>query len=394
MGRLRPVVHGVVAMSLAILVSGGYALGDETLRIGEIVGLTGPVAAYGKHLHNSRLLAVEEINAKGGITVAGKKYKLEVAILDVGPPAEGLKAFERMLSVEKTPFILDGLYSSLQYALGPVLRTKDAMMIWSAGSDPGTTVGVPNAFRNTFDGGAPLMKVTEEFVRKTGVKRIAAYGQNGHAEFKRFVDEYLPKLPGVEVVAKEWHPFGEKDFFPVLTKFKSLKPDMIMAHGFYADGLTMLKQAREIGLLPGPIWLSQYAVTPMMLDSSALALLEGTYENLISAYAPMSDPPAKSKRFFEAYVKRFGEKGFGPWGEAGYDSVYILAKAMEKAGSVDDVKKVIKAMNALTTSDIPELVAQYKEGKLFDEHGQAYPKIIVAQWKAGKLVPVLANWGH
>ena len=93
-------------------------------------------------------------------------------------------------------------------------------------------------------------------------------------------------------------------------------------------------------------------------------------------------------------LKRFGEKGLGPWGEAGYDSVYILAKAMEKAGSVDDVKKVIKAMNALTTSDIPELVAQYREGKLLDENGQAYPKIIVAQWKAGKLVSVLANWGN
>jgi branched-chain amino acid transport system substrate-binding protein len=267
-------------------------------------------------------------------------------------------------------------------------------MIWSAGSDPGTTVGVPNAFRNTFDGGMPLMKVTEEFVKKSGAKRIAAYGQNGHAEFKRFVDEYLPKLPGVEIVAKEWHPFGEKDFFPVLTKFKNLKPDMIMAHGFYADGLTMLKQAREIGLLPGPIWLSQYAVTPMMLDDPSIALLEGTYENLISTFAPTSDPPQKSKKFFDSYVKRFGEKGFGPWGEAGYDSVYILSRAMEKAGSVEDVPKVIKAMNALTTNDVPELVAPYKPGKLFDADGQAYPKIVVAQWRNGKLVPVLSDWGN
>ena len=180
----------------------------------------------------------------------------------------------------------------------------------------------------------------------------------------------------------------------MLTKFKNLKPDMIMAHGFYADGLTMLKQAREIGLLPGPIWLSQYAVTPMMLDDPSIALLEGTYENLISTFAPTSDPPQKSKKFFDAYVKRFGEKGFGPWGEAGYDSVYILTRAMEKAGSVEDVPKVIKAMNALTTNDVPELVAPYKPGKLFDADGQAYPKIVVAQWRNGKLVPVLSDWGN
>jgi branched-chain amino acid transport system substrate-binding protein len=278
--------------------------------------------------------------------------------------------------------------------MGPVIKSKNVIVVWSAGNDPATTVGVPNAFRNNFDGGLPLMKVTEAFLKKMGVKRIATYGQTGHADFKRFVEEYLPKVPGIEVVASEWHPFGEKDFFPILTKLKGLKPDAIITHGFHSDGITMLKQAREIGLFPGPVWLNQYGASPHMMDEASRKLFEGTYEDLFASFAMTTDPPAKSKKFYDAYVKKFGERGFGPWAETGYDSIYLLAKAVEKAGTLDDIPKIIAALSSLTTEDVPELLAPYKPGKVFDADRQAYPKIIVGQWKDAKVVPVLSDYGQ
>jgi branched-chain amino acid transport system substrate-binding protein len=282
----------------------------------------------------------------------------------------------------------------VQYALGPVLKGKQVIMVWSGGNDPATTVGVPNAFRNHFDGGVPFMKVNELFLRKMNLKRVATYGQTGHADFKRFVEEYLPKVQGIEVVATEWHPYGEKDFFPVLTKIKGLKPDAVITHGFYTDGLNMLKQAREIGLFPGPVWLNQYSAAPLMMDDASRKIWEGSYECLLSSYGATTEPTDKGKKFFQAYAKRFGEKGFGNWAESGYDSVYILAKAVEKAGTIDDIPKITRAMHELTTQDIPELLLPYKPGKLFDADGQAYPKIVVTQWKDGKLVPVFADYGQ
>jgi len=104
-------------------------------------------------------------------------------------------------------------------------------------------------------------------------------------------------------------------------------------------------------------------------------------------------PSEKSKKFVEAYTKRFGTDNFGPFAEPGWDSAFILAKALEKAGTVDDVAKVIAAMRTLTTAEIPELLLQYKPGQLFDENGQAYPLIQFAQWKDQKLVPVFADYG-
>ena len=211
-------------------------------KIGELAGLTGGIAPYGTQIHNARLFAIEEINKKGGITVGGTKYQLEMAFLDAGPPAEAIKVFERLLTVEKLKLILDGAYSSVEYALGPVLKAKEALIIWSGGNDPATTVGIPNAFRNHFDGGAPFMKANELFLKKMGAKKISTYGQAGHADFKRFVEEYLPKIPGFEVLSKDWFPFGEKDYFPVLTKIKGLKPDAVITHGFFTDGVTMVNR--------------------------------------------------------------------------------------------------------------------------------------------------------
>jgi len=377
-----------------LLIPSGDALAQKALKIGELAGLTGGIAPYGTQIHNARLFAIEEINKKGGITVGGAKYQLEMAFLDAGPPAEAIKVFERLLTVEKVKLILDGAYSSVEYALGPVLKAKEALIIWSGGNDPATTVGIPNAFRNHFDGGAPFMKANELFLKKMGAKKISTYGQAGHADFKRFVEEYLPKIPGFEVLSKDWFPFGEKDYFPILTKIKGLKPDAVITHGFFTDGVTMVKQAREVGLLPGILWLNQFAAAPLMMDEASRKVWEGTYEILCSSLAPTTGASAKSKKFLEAYNKRFGEKGgFGGWTEAGYDSVYILARALEKAGTVDDIPKIINALHSLTTDEIPELLQDYKPGKLFDKDGQAYPKIVCSQWKDGKQIPVFTDYG-
>jgi branched-chain amino acid transport system substrate-binding protein len=389
--RLIVPLVGLVASALWLLSSPAWA--QQTLKIGELAALTGPLGPYGTPVHNARVLAIDEINARGGILVGGTRYKLELAFLDAGPPGQAIGVFERLVTVDKVNIVLDGLFSSIQYALGPILKGKNVLVLWSGGNDPGTTVGVPYAFRNHFDGGKPFMKVTEQFLKKMGVKRVATYGTTGHSEFKAFVEEYLPKVPGIEVVATEWHRFGEQDFFPILTKLKGLRPDAVITHTIATDLLNMVKQAREIGLYPGTLWLNQSAMGPLMIDEPLRMVLEGTYESLQASMGATTEPPAKSRRFFQAYAKRFGEKGFGPWAESGSDSVYIVAKALERAGTVADVPKIAETMYQLTREDVPDLLLDYKAGKLFDKDGQAYPKIVFTQWKGGKAVPVFSDFG-
>jgi branched-chain amino acid transport system substrate-binding protein len=369
------------------------ARAQQVIRIGELAAITGPIAPYGTQLKNARMMAIDELNARGGVSIGGTRHKLEFVSIDGGAPGEAVKVFERLLTVEKVNVVLDGSFSSVQYALGPVIKGKNAIVMWSGGNDPDTTVGIPNAFRNTFDGGTPFMRVNEAFLKKMNVKRVATYGQRGHIEFKKFVEEYLPKSPGFEVLATEWHPFGEKDFFPVLTKLKGLKAEAIFTHSVVADSVTLLKQAREIGLFPGPLWINQSANAPLMIDEESRKVMEGSYESLQTGAAHTTDAPPRSRALFQAYAKRFGEKGFGSWVESGWDSIHIVAKAMEKAGTATDVEKIATAMRALNVSDVPDLLLNYKAGRIFNKDGQAHPRILITQWKDGKAVPVFGDWG-
>ena len=80
--------------------------------------------------------------------------------------------------------------------------------------------------------------------------------------------------------------------------------------------------------------------------------------------------------------------------ESGWDSIFIVAKAVEKAGTATDLQKILAAMHELTTQDIPELLLAYKPGKIFDKEGQAYPRISFTQWKDGKAVLVFSGYGE
>jgi branched-chain amino acid transport system substrate-binding protein len=317
-------------------------------------------------------MAIDDLNAKGGISIGSTRYKLDMVSLDGGAPGEAVKVFERLLSVEKVTVVLDGAFSSVQYALGPVVKGKNAVVLWSGGNDPDTTVGIPNAFRNTFDGGTTFMKVSGAFLRKMNVKRVATYGQRGHAEFKKFV---------------------EKDYFPILTKFKGMKLDAVITHGVIGDSVTQLRQAREIGLYPGVLWMNQSANAPLMIDEESRKVMEGSYESLQASMAHTTEASPRGKALFERYAKRFGDRGFGSWVEAGYDSILIVAKAMEKAGTATEVEKIAAAMRGLTTTDMPDLYMVYQPGRIFNEEGQAHPKIVITQWKDGKAVPVFADFG-
>ena len=393
MSRLKVFLFALITLGIGALLLQPPNVAAHPVKIGELAGLTGGIAATGFQLHHARLLAVEEINAKGGVMVGGKRHKLELVHMDTGPPPQAPTVFERLLTVEKVKFVLDGIFSSVQYALGPIVKTKKIIMIWSGGSDPGTTVGVPNAFRNHFDAGPPYVNATVRFLKKMGVKRVATYGLTGHADFQAFADKALPKVPGITVVAKEWFRFGERDFFPVLTKLKKLKPDAIITHAFVPFAINMVKQAREIGLFPGVLWINGAATSPTLMDSASRKILEGTHENLFASYGATANAPEKSKRFMDTLTKKFGAKSAASWAEPGYDSVYILAKALEKAGTEDDLPKIIAALHSLTTDEIPELLLPYKPGKIFDAEGQAYPKIVHAQWRNEKLVVVFADYG-
>ena len=342
---------------------------------------------------NARLIAVDDINAKGGVTIGSTKHKLEIVVLDVGSPGEAVKVFERLLTVEKVSIVVDGIFSSVQYALGPVVKGKNALVIWSGGNDPDTTVGVPNAFRNTFDGGNTFMKVSEAYLRKMNVKRVATYGQRGHAEFKKFVEEYLPKSPGFEVAANEWHPFGEKDFFPVLTKFKGMKLDAVITHGVASDSVTQIKQAREIGLYPGLLWINQSANAPYMIDDESKKVMEGTVECRTRARrTPRSRrraPRCSSTSTPSASARRASDPSPRP-PTTPSSSWPRRSKRPAPPPTWPSCRRPCARSPPPTC---PTCSSRTSRAAFSTTTARRIPRIIFTQWKDGKVVPIFSDFG-
>ncbi|MEM2095088.1 MAG: ABC transporter substrate-binding protein, partial [Candidatus Caldarchaeum sp.] len=195
--------------TLTRTVTAGQATQERTLKIAEIGGLSGGIAPYGIPLHNSRLMAVEEINAAGGVVIGNTRYKLELVYVDGARRDDAIAALERFVEQEKLQFILDGASSSNYYALGPIIKEKHpkALVIAAGGYDPGTVKGIPNFFRSTFDI-SDLFELEIRWLRQKGVRRLAVLIDKNHADAILYVEKLLPPA-GFEIVADERYTSGQ-----------------------------------------------------------------------------------------------------------------------------------------------------------------------------------------
>lgn len=382
-------------------ITAGAAVQEKTLKIGEIAGLSGGIAPYGVPLHNSRLIAVEEINAAGGVVIGDTRYKLELVYVDGARRDDAIAALERFVEQEGIKFILDGASSSNYYALGPIIKEKHpkALVIASGGYDPATTKGIPNFFRNTFDT-SDLFALEIKWLKKQGVRRLATLIDKNHADAILYVEKLLPPA-GFEIVADERYTTGQADFVPVLTKLKGLDFDALIWHGFEPDHVNIIKQARTVGLLPPKgqapdyIWLSQSLAEPDFggpLMGGDVSFYEGLYIDLFGTAADLPNATPRIRYIRNMYKKKFPDSVYVSWVSTGYDSVYILVRALQKAGTVEDVPKVIDALHKLTTWEVPELTFNHPPGLIFDSEGQAHPIITMGKWENNSFKYVTSTW--
>jgi branched-chain amino acid transport system substrate-binding protein len=377
---------------------------EQVLNIAEIAGLSGGIAPYGIPMHNSRLIAIEEINNSGGIVIGDKLYKLNLVFVDGAVTDQALAALERFVEQDKIPFILDGASSRNYYALGPRIKEKHpkALVLSAGGYDPDTTKGIPNFYRSTFDQ-RDLFLFEAEWFKQIGVNKIATLIDKTHADAILYVEQILPKS-GFQVVADERYTTGQTDFVPILQKLKGLSKsfDVLIWHGFEPDHINILKQARSVGLLPPAgeapkdfIMLSQSLAEPdfgLPLAGGDAGLYEGIYMDQFGTAADLPNSTPRIKYINKIYKNKYPGSPYVAWVSTGYDSVYILVRAMQKAGTTTDVQAVMKALNELTVWDVPELTYNYPPGRLFDSEGQAHPILTLSKWEKGQFKYVTSSW--
>ncbi len=324
-----------------------------------LIGLpTAVTALEGKECIKAVELAVEEINAKGGVNVGGAKRPLKVETLDLRdaspgvPVSEALLGMEKMITEKKVHAILVGPFRSESLIAGMDLIAKHKVpFLGTIAMSPKSEEKVREnpekykyVFRVCLNAQSLVMYLAQalDFMKtEFGFDRLFVMTQDvlwAKATGTGVAGVVESKM-GYKVKGQEVYPTGASDFSAGLIKAKGQDSQIILTVFDMPQSGILLKQWKSMKI---PAMVGGF-ISPMA-GPGAWKTFEGKIGGLIntnfelgSAIPVEKYPPAT--KFFEAYLKKFGqpmEAGHGP--APSYDSVYILAEAIERAGSLDPDK--------------------------------------------------------
>jgi len=330
------------------------AASTKTLKIGGIYTLSGEGAGTELFSRDGAVLGASWVNDNGGVTINGEKYQIELVIEDGKGTVEGcVAAATKLIEMDQVNYIVGGNRPDLIFAIQSI--TEPAKVIFSMGFGGGVPgeIGAdkPYSFRPT-PAGAEQIKVNFDYLVKTypDAKTIALTGEQGSGgDFFASVAKAEAEARGIKVVATELFPIGSKDIYSVLTKILASKPDVIDENVAYAETMALvLKQARELGFT-GPIMSAGQADMAVILNM--VGKENGTNYFTGSVEVSASDTP-KMLKTIESLVKEKLNGTYISDYNIGFDSVWCLAQAMEKAQSLDttQISSAWENMTSIETS--------------------------------------------
>lgn len=359
-----------VALSAALFAAPALAA-DKTVKIGNVEPLSGPSASVGVQGKQAREMAVEEINAAGGIKSLGGA-KLELVYADSkSDPTVGVTETERLINTEKVHLMTGCWNSAVTYPATQVAeRYGVPFVVPVAVRDTITERGFKNVFRIAAKDSwwvRDQFRFLKDMQEETGVKlkKIAFVFENGDWG-TGFAEKWreLAKKDGYEIVLDEPYPSTATDLTPVVTKLKSANPDIVMLVSNAADAILLTNTMAEMQLKPKVVLASGGGhADPKFLentDTTALGLFDEVEWN-----TDVNKPAAKPAN--EKFKKKYGYDLTGESVDA-YVAMYVIADALERAASTDPAK-IRDALAATNLSTGPGMVVSY-DGVQFDETGQ------------------------
>jgi branched-chain amino acid transport system substrate-binding protein len=384
-GRVKTHVWGMVLVALfGLLTAGSVGAADKELTIGVSDALTGGGATYGMPQLNAIKLAVDEINGKGGIRIGKENYRIKIiAYDDQANPTEATNSVRKLIDRDQIKYLLGFCCSPSTSAVASFIGKENAiMLVGNAAERTITTRGLPNLFRTRppadYTGAA-----AGAFVRGKGVKRVAAIGALDIAFYSLYLDSFEKEFVkgGGKIIAKETFSLKDRDMTPQLTKVRALNPDALLVIGYIEPAAFVYRQSVELGMKV-PRFGFTSGSEEQFLTVATSAQMEGVWD-LRPTELTLEALKPSAKVYYDSYKKKF-EMSPMPASPYAYDQVYVLKHALEKAGTVEDTKKVISEIANMPVP--PEAIMKYLpvNGKMFDENGQAYTTNGAFQWHNGK----------
>ncbi len=308
------------ALFCFFLATAAYA---ETVKIGAVQPLSGKISVYGEGFQRAINLAVEEVNAAGGI----KGKNLEVVYEDNLSTAQGtVSALQKLISIEKLPVIIGPAASSNFLAACPIAQREKTIFIGSesAASDISQCGSyVFRVFPSDMLQGIGVAELAEEL----GYKEVAlTYINNDWGV--GLAEVFKQKFNG-KIIEEFAHDEGKADYRSELMRLKRKKPVAVVNLTYIKEGGTLLKQAYEMKFTPK--WLmGSAAKSPKLVE-----LAGKTAEGIIGTYPTFSKEGDRYEHYKTAFAAKYPEKKLPIFGEYNYDMVHLLAKALNNAEAIN-----------------------------------------------------------
>ena len=357
------------------LILGGVGLAGA-VKVGVVLPLTGAEAKFGEIEKRSFDMALEEINAKGGI----KGEPLELIVEDdTGRPDVGRSVVEKLITKDKVVMVGGGYSSSVTYAVAGVCQqNKMPFLVNTGAADNITSSGWDYIFRlnppvSEYAGAIESM-LTEVIKPKTVaiLHENTLFGTSGAKSF----DETCKKL-GYKVLLKEGYESGGIDFKPILVKVRQLNPDILYMVSYVMDASLLMKQAKELKLTPKMFIGGAAGFTlPEFAKNAEIAsdkVVSATLWHQILRY-PEAMP------YFNKFVNKYKQDTEYHGAEA-YAAAYVIADVLKRAKSYSSahIKEALAATDMMTAFGPVKFISY---GKMKNQNKLS---TYVVQWIDGRL---------
>jgi branched-chain amino acid transport system substrate-binding protein len=373
--RLKTVtVFLAVLASILLVTSCSKQGGGDTTKIGVITSVTGSLAAFGEAHKNGYLIALDEINAQGG--VLGKKVELDFYD-DQSKPDQAVQGVSKLVDQDKVPVLLGSYSSESTKAIIPAVTQRQVpLIIPTATADNVMDSKSPWIFR-ICAGAADYAKTTIAFLKANGApKTMAIVFENtnfGQANMKAMTA--AAKEAGINLVAVESYEAKSPDYKAVLQRVKQANPEVIYFCSYLLDAGTLLRQAQEVDLNPKYYTSAGTGFAAAEFPTPKGAGKNAEYTFSVSQWLPEAKW-AGSKEFDAEYFKRYKSHPAYHAIQA-YESLHVAAQAINDTKSLDSTK-IRDAIKNLSLSSTPFGPVR------FDANGQNQHEVLITQVQGGR----------
>ena len=328
--------------------SGGSSDTTGDILVGFYGSLTGDGASFGQSSREGAELAVDELNAAGG--VLGRQLRLLVED-DQSKPEEASNAVTKLITQDRVVAVIGEVASRRTLAAAPISQRYQIPMITPASTNEKVTEVGDYIFRVCFIDpfqGEVLAKFAYNDLKARKVAILRDQAQDYSVGLTDSVAQHFTRLGG-QVLPPVSYSSGDADFKAVLTRIRSEKPDVLFATGYYSEAAIITRQARELGMtmpiLGGDGWVGD------ALQNGREAL-NNTY---ISNHYSGDNPDPIVQNFVSTYRKRFNREPDAIAALA-YDAIKVLADSLTRAQSTEGPK----LRDAIAAADVPGVTGRLK----------------------------------